>query len=87
MRCCDGAQCARGRGCGVPLRCDGRRGPEHVRGGAVRARERRGDGGAAGGADRAAGRAAGRRVEHEHLRRGPLPRDGRPRGAGPPAPA
>src|SRR5690606_33504135 len=44
-----------------------------VRGGAVRARERRGDGGAAGGADRAAGRAAGRRVEHEHLRRGAVP--------------
>ena len=67
---------ARGRRRRLPLRCAGRRGPEHVRDRRVHVRQQRRDGGAARGAVERPVRAAGRRVEHEHLRRGPVPRCG-----------
>ena len=73
-----------GGGGGLPPRRRRRRRPEHVRDRRVHQRQQPGDGGAAGGADREAGGAAGGGVQHEPLRRGALPRRGRPRPFGAP---
>ncbi len=70
----DVAARARGCRCGVSLCRGGRRRPEHVRDRVVHRHQQSRHGRAARGAAAPAGRQDRRRLQHEHLRRRPLPR-------------